>query len=767
MKNMGGKHVKAHVPETTVMKETHDSLKRELLDINKTLSSLISAVQNRTDLADPRFDDWQKACGDVHQQITEEVVRVAVIGPVKSGKSTFVNSLFKGDYLKRGAGVVTSIVTRIRAGRKLKAVLFFKSWDEVNADIQQALLMLPSWKQQADDKPFDIRREKDRQSLQFALERLSDDVLITDGTRNTNTVLLSLYLNGYNTVFEKISADSMTTKFSGSHFAEHRTFVGDDTLAVYLKDIELEINKKSIDRSIEIADCQGSDSPNPLHLAMIQDYLMRTHFIVYVISSRTGLRQADIRFLSIIKKMGILENILFVVNIDFSEHESQQDLIRVIDKAREELALVRPDPDVYAFSALFNLFRDLSGELSKKDSLRLDYWSAEKDLVTFSNHETGRFLSSLNGKLTQERVGLLLKNHLERMSIMASGIERWGWMNKELLVKDVDGASAIIKKIERHLERMAQIKSLMNSTFSGATEKIMKELKSETDRFFNYHPGGVMEQTMTFVTRYSVVLDSYQEKLAVSGFSNTLHFIFQEFNQALDTFMAETINPALARFVGKIEDKLKKYLESVAGPFTAMASDAVAELRAAISEPGMKMNTSALDGHNLLDLDTIKRVAGLKLPSSTAALQYSARVRTEAVMRLGVYSAVKLVKKVLKKPLKNEHEEQMHALADGVKSIKRETEKSIVFHFENYRENFKFQYVARLIAASSEYLHKRLSEQFQSYGADLTALEKIVKKKGSDREDMIHFLDSIAGDTQRLQGIIDKSREKVQRCVGH
>ena len=93
------------------------------------------------------------------------------------------------------------------------------------------------------------------------MEGLSNGLPITDGVRNTNSILLTLYLKGYDLVNEMISAESMTTEFSGERFAEHRTYVGDDALAVYLKDIELEINDAAIDRSIEIADCQGSDSP--------------------------------------------------------------------------------------------------------------------------------------------------------------------------------------------------------------------------------------------------------------------------------------------------------------------------------------------------------------------------------------------------------------------------------------------------------------------------------------------------------------------------
>jgi hypothetical protein len=470
-----------------------------------------------------------------------------------------------------------------------------------------------------------------------------------------------------------ISTDSLTAEFSGESFPEHREFVGDDSLAVYLKDVELEISNSNIDRSIEIADCQGSDSPNPLHLAMIQDYLLRTHFIIYVISSRTGLRQADIRFLSMIKKMGILGNILFVVNIDLSEHESLEELRTLLDKIREELILIKPEPDIYTFSSLFNLFSVLSGSLNKRDSLRLAHWTADKDLVDYSNSETHRFESLLNNKLTQERFGLLLKNHLERMGVLVSGVRHWTWINKELLEKDVNGSSAIIKKIEHHQEQMEQIKSLIRSTLSGALEKIMKEMKTDIDRFFGVHSDGVLEQTLAFVREYTISVEKYRGKLTASGFSKTLYYVFQEFKQAIDTFMAETINPRIARFLKDIEDRIQSNLESVAVPYQTMASDAVADLKAVISNPKMEIKSPARAMQRLTDMDAIKRVAGLTLPSSTAALPYSTRVRTEAVMRLGFYSAMKLFKRVLKKPSKSKREEQMLALADVIRSIKRET----------------------------------------------------------------------------------------------
>jgi len=743
------------------MEEKYNSLKTELLDINDSLSLLLTKVQGQPDIADSRFDEWIHACGDIKRQISEDIVRLAVIGSVKSGKSTLVNSIFKGDYVKRGAGVITSIVTRIKSGKKLKAILFFKSWNEINAEIEQALVMFPAWEKQYHGKSFDIRQIGDRQALKSALASLSDDLQIIDGTRNTNSVLLSLYLKGYDRVAEMISSAKGITEFRSNQFAEHRTYVGDDELAVFLKDIELEIGGTDLDPSVEIADCQGSDSPNPMHLAMIQDYLLQTHFIVYVISSRTGVREADIRFLSIIKKMGMLGNILFVVNSDFSEHETLSDIQSINAKVREELALIKPDPEVYSLSALLNLFKELSDSLKKKDSLRLAQWSAEDEMVEFSDSETARFNNELQGKLSRDRSNLLFNNQLERMDIILSGVESWADTYRELLVKDINSATDTIKKMERHQERMDQLKSLIKNTLDGAKEDSMKELKTDTDRFFNVPAKGVLGKTKSFINKYGISTEQYLDKLDSGGFSNTLYLVFQEFKQSIDTFMTRTINPELASFAGKSDGKIRKTFESVSRSFQTMASGGIDDLKSSMVNSDLEEEKLSLFRQSLMDLDSIKKIAGIKLPSSSATLQYSAKIRTEALVRLGLYSMTKLFKKVLKKPVKHEMEEQMKALVDGFHLIKRETEKSIVFHFENYRENFKFQYISKLIDAVSEYLRQRLMERFRSYHSDISTLEKVMEKKGQDKEYMIEFLKELDADIKRLKVVIDINRGKL------
>lgn len=749
------------------MNAIYTELKQQLLEINASLQAILENVQDQDEITDGRFEAWRAACTDIHQQISEEILRVAVVGPIKSGKSTFTNALFGGDFLKRGAGVVTSIVTRIRSGKKLKAVLYFKDWDDINTDLEQALTMLPSWEARDDGKPFDIRREKDRQALEHALDELSNDHLITDGTRNANSILPSLYLHGYQSVSDIISPDSHATEFGDEDFVRHREYVGSDELAVYLKDVELEINHAQIDGTIEIADCQGSDSPNPMHLAMIQDYLLRTHLLVYVISSRTGLRQADIRFLSTIKKMGIIDNTLFVVNCDFSEHETTAGLESLVARVRQELSLIKPEPEVFTLSALYNLFAALPAkELPEKDRARLEQWRTEKQFVAFSDDETRRFETIFHGKLSRERFFLLLKNHLERMAVMRAGMDRWLWTNRELMSEDAEGVSDLLRKIDHHQQRMDQIKDLIKSTLGGAADKIKKELRVDIDRFFNTRPGSVLQTTLDTIRQFNIVFENYADSLAASGFSSTLYQVFQEFRQSLDTFMAENINPEIVSFTSRTEKKIKADLEAVAEPYQSMALDAISEYHQTMNDYAMGSAEAGGEQLTLLELDDVKKVAGLKLPTSATSMRYSAKVRTEAVVRLGIYSVLKLFKKAFKKPLKNEKEEQMLALAAGVKRMKAETESAVLFHFKNYRENFKFQYAFKLVDFAASHLHRTLLERLRAYDIDLNELTRVMETRGDEREQIIALLDRTSAELRKIQLDLEKARNRMEQAAG-
>ncbi|MCB2148793.1 MAG: dynamin family protein [Deltaproteobacteria bacterium] len=744
----------------------YETMKLQLSRISDDTAHLINEAEKITELIDEGFSQWKTTCQIISEQISEEIMRVAVVGAIKSGKSTLVNTLFGGDYLKRGAGVVTSIVTRVRTSTRLRAILYLKNWDEVNRDIDQASVLLPAHNRSGAEHPFDIRREKDRQILDRALADLAADQLISNDTRSAGSVLLASYLNGYDRVQQFVQADHATVVFENDRFALHRDFVGDDAMAVYLKDVLLEIDTPGLGDGVEIADCQGSDSPNPLHLAMIQDYLMLAHLTVYVVSSRTGLRQADIRFLSMIRKMGILETVVFVVNCDLSEHESIQDLSEGIRKIEAELSLICPEPQVFAFSALFLLMSQMESDLSQRDHERFAYWCRETALVDFSTSEQTRFQQFLEQKILRERTSLLLKNHLERLEIVAGGIGDWIAFNRDLLARDAGGARELADRVHHHRGRLERMKLTVKNTLDGAVSQVKRDLKTAVDRFFDEHTDGVVAGVVRFVRGYQVEMHSYDESLMSVGFAKTLYMVFQEFKQAVDAHLAETVNPQVMRFVKAQEKNLIGYLDEIAGPYGSMIDDALAQYTDAMGEGKMAPRRPSSPMSIGPDLETIRKMAGLSLPPAAATMRYSAQIKTEAVMRFGFYKIVNLVKKAMKKSADKVHQEQFLALASGIKRMKRETERSILFLLKDYKENIKFQYMLKLADATATALYRQMLERFQHQGADLSRLVELISEQRLDKEDVSASLDRIEDSSRLLQKKISHLKADLQQMNG-
>ena len=721
-----------------------NSLQKELYSINQDIFSLLSETESIPGMSKNKFTTWSKNCEEIRRQIQEAILRVAIVGPIKSGKSTFTNYLFHGDYLKRSAGVVTSIVTKIQKGASLKVKLFFKSWDEVNTDMLQAMVLMPSLsysaeKHYAGSASFDIRRSDDRINLHKAIDSLSDALLISNGILNPQIMLLSSYLEGYQVMQERISPDTSEAEFDAERFDEHKALVSNDSLSVYLKDIQITIDTGFIGNNIEIADCQGSDSPNPLHLTMIQDYLFYANLIIYVISSRTGLRQADIKFLSIIKKMGIMDNMIFVINCDFNEHDTITDLTQLIKNIKKELSIFLNHPEVYSFSALLNLFKSINSNsasrngLKEKELAKLNQWKGDKEFYEFSNRGTESFEASFTKKLTQERYSLLLKNHIERFGIIAAGIKNYVCINQKILGQDSSNAKKIIEGLKENQEKMSRIKDMIKSTLSGAVETTKKKIRIEVDRFFNSRSGNVIGDLINFIKNYRLVYEKYEKNLALNGFANTLYLVFQDFKMEIDAFMAERLNPEVIRFIKEKERYIEKQLESVAVPYETMVKDALLKYTNGLSDFGI--NSMDTKGGNIAfpGFDSIKAGEGLIVPPVVAHMHFSAKIKTEAIMRLGFYNCIKFIKKIFKKETQDKKEEAL-ALKKAVFRIKQETEKAVIFHFINYQENLKFQYFFKFIDAASNSYYKALVDQFHANSIDHSNITTLIGKKQTDKE---------------------------------
>jgi hypothetical protein len=142
-------------------------------------------------------------------------------------------------------------------------------------------------------------------------------------------------------------------------------------------------------------------------------------------------------------------------------------------------------------------------------------------------------------------------------------------------------------------------------------------------------------------------------------------------------------------------------------------------------------------------------------------MRYSAYIKTEAILRLGFYSVARLIRKVLKKTANSRRSEEIKALKDGIRRMKSETERSIMAHFKDYKENVKFQYVQRLAKMAGNQLNEILTEQFGAYVGDLKSLVNTIENQHEEKE----LTDKKLAAIERAIAAIQEKVEHVRGAV--
>lgn len=795
---------------------------------SQDLATVFEKMKSIPGMYDAFIDKNCGICRNIPRQIAGRVVKIAVVGAIKSGKTTFVNSLLQDDLLKRGAGLVTSVVTRVKRGNELKAQVLFKSWDEVNQEIEKALLFLPdmnmtpvdsSHEKDGKSRGFDLRRKSDRQFLRAAKLRIYSDFSITDSGIRPEAVLISNAVDGYDGVKGFVQADPFTVEFKGEQFAIHTQFTGIAANAFFVRDVLLEIpenpnwygipsqcrevseseatadpqsylpsksdfgGESRLNSMIEIADCQGSDSTDPSHMIHIQDYLISANMLIYLISSRTGLREADLQFLKLIRKMGILNNILFIVNTDLSEHDTLEDLRSVEQSVIHGLGYFIDNPQIYTFSTLFNLFTDSRHPLASKNKRRLEQWQQEGELAQYCRDKSEAFGRDLNLLIKNSYHSIMLENHMERLKILAQGAKKRTEMFKGILSGDLDKASDSIGRLKTMQARSKQFESLMDDSIEKALENMRRESTAAIRHFFDLRQGGDALKIKRFILNYGIYDDKYEEMVSKSGFQHALYCMFQDFRAQLDLSMATVFYPALIEFIREQEKQLEAAFESLYQSYYLDPSQVYE------NHAGMRENNPSLHGNNgkngadesychagdlhgdvhgagkpdspfidkvkistPVDLTAAKRILGLKFPRISLVAGYSAGIKADAVARFSFYTVMEIFGKifnVLARPAPSS------ALRESEKRIRKDILRAVNSYFTTYGDLLEKEYFSPLIQAVARDFQDKLAEMFQMCIVEGKEVEHLIMDTRSDKKEQLNHLETLGDDISKTVAQID------------
>jgi len=660
--------------------------------------------------------------------------RIAVAGTVKSGKSTLVNALIGRDVLKRGAGIVTSLVTRVRPGPELKARMRLKGWVDVNREATDAALFLGAGE---DGRPVDLRSAHDRAILEKALAELGEEVLGEGGFFDKNVSLLRAYLQGQGKVCDLLADQATEVEFGPDEFDRHRDFAGHDALAAYVDDLVLEIPGLPFPGAWEIADCQGYDSPNPRHMEMVQQYLLGAHLVVYAVSSRIGLREADLRFLRDIKAMGLVESTQFVLNADLGEHGSLEDLSLLRDRMAGELVNLAGPVPIHTFSALRALLtglREGGQELSRKEQLLLELWAESPASAT---DDYPAFLAALGEELGGRRYARItaareavvrraagaLRSRVEAAAVLAG-------RRAEELGAEQQALAAACGRVRASLAGF-------ESALTGVSASLKAELFRGVDAAFHPSGGSLAEETLARVRSLSpppATLEGTDRKRLLRQMAR----IYQEMRAAFHRYKVEAVNPKAVDRIRALWVQASRGLAEAAGPPAEILIRSVEAYRREAGALGIELPPLELPG-----LDPA--IGKTAIPLFSAVTYAPGQFAADRLLSFAGQWTRKLASGWAKRLVgKKERTGFAHSLlADGAEAVRELLAEEARSNLLHYNEQVKYQVLGKSLEELAQAWTQAYRETVEALVLDLERLTRLVDREESEREQLIPRLQEV------------------------
>jgi hypothetical protein len=698
---------------------------------------------------------WQKVLSQVESHVAEDTCRLAVVGAVKSGKSTMINALLGEDLLKRGAGILTAMITRVQPGPESQAVLQFKGWDEINGEIRRALGLLPNPRLADRTAPLDLKEAPDRELLAQVLAEAQEADLWTGGSLDQNYLLLKSYLEGYG-LLQGLMPATGVLPLAGPDLAHHRELVTREATAVYLKDVLLTIPFPWPAAGVELGDCQGSDSPFPQHLAQVLAYLIKSDLVLYIISSRVGLRQADFQFLTELKRMGLLPHILTLLNLDLGEHPSYAEVVKIRDRVAQELTSWQPHPRVYAFSALKLLLdrRQARGEsLDSREAALLKVWAVDPDSGAFADAEAARFETDLKAAVEDLRTRRLAGGSLAQVKMVARGLREQLELTGDLLTRGVDAIKELEIRLEDRRQPVHATMATLSQTMEGAGNRLKKVLRARVDSLLDRHYGQVGKDLDEFIQNFSLDWDQLAPPSGEAAYRPALYQLFQEFARVLDQHVTAEVNIALVEFIREQEEWLRQELAHVWQPLFLTLQEALTLYYREIADLGLPAAPPTLEA------TAIPRPQGLEVPLLHLEVVPDWRFAREVWLRSGMGFLARTWD-ALKRRLKmagvvEPRQQLLRDLERALAALKDWLREEVRVQLINYREGLKFQYFFPLVDQWLKQQEASLDDTLGSLLGSLTGAVEAMHLAEEERAERHRRLDKLIPLARRIEARLE------------
>jgi hypothetical protein len=367
----------------------------------------------------PQTDRWLATLHQLQETTQRTQVPVTVIGTVKSGKSTLINALVGRPLLPMAAGITTTFLTAVRGADKLGARITLQPLEQLDFIFQQAAgLLFPDTCGENPPRLSDTEDRNDvaRQLRDYTATAMTS--LTSRGMFHEPYRLLQNLLQGYEAVAEYYAAGTPERTFDSTDFNLFLPCIASEPVSAYLARAEVFCPLPDLPELLTLQDCQGLDTPSPTQQALVIRQLALSPTLIFVVSSRMGLRQADYQLLEHIRELGLAERLQFVLNLDLLEHPTVASLEGIIARCRKELEEIGCRQPLYAFSALYHLLERQTAAGSapdEHDPRKMALWGTKADLLAYSHGDWERFTAELRRIGTADAARTLIDHTADRL----------------------------------------------------------------------------------------------------------------------------------------------------------------------------------------------------------------------------------------------------------------------------------------------------------------------------------------------------------------
>jgi len=711
------------------------------IPLQQTTKQLEQLESLLSDAPSPQLQAWHNQLRNIEARLRESIIRIAVVGVVKSGKSSLINALLQQDLLRRGAGILTSQITKIRTGSHLKAKITFKSSEELEHEFQTAFAFLNPLVEPSTDWDPSLFRAEDRQQIQSLLEKHPFKIAEREDHFVAEYSEIEALIHGFEEISSYLNAEPSPLTLQQNKVIEHQNFVANDHLAIYIRDILLEVPSWS-HSSIELADCQGIDSPNPIHLTHVQEYLNQCTWVIYVISSRTGIRQSDIKLLKILEQFGLLKHTLFVINLDLNEHENKEDAFRVIEQIEKTLTHWIPFPQIFSFSVLFQLFSTTLDQCSKQDHAKFQLWKESSDLIPTHQANWMNFQELLHQQIEFQHVQM----------VQQSEYRHWEFLLHQILVfvsqlqqeaTQESKSWQILQEEKKWLNhRLENAVQTLQSMFQGVQSQWKQEMVFQVNAWFDEY------SEQSFRSLLEEFVDTLQLSAAQPEYASDLSIQvmlwYGEARQKLLTYVLEEINPALLQRLHTLSFQLTEKVNLICDDINALVTKAYQnQFNDAFNFPSTETEWKPLQ----------VQFPELALISFSSSLSYQTPEKFKALYWFGKTLLVSLGKQQTVGRLFRER---------ITEELKKELRSALEFDLLNYQENLKFRYLWHGVECMVEQASTSLQQLLESTIWEINQQRESLWQKQTQQEEWLPQLKELQ---QSLEATLSSSHKELQQSL--